>query len=62
MFDRIVCALLCAISQSYNDHDEKLRSQVDIKLRFKIAQKKTALGTRPGKAIIKTVTSRVCYS
>lgn len=44
---RIVCELLCAISQSYNDRDEKLRSQVDSKLRSKIAQKKAVLGIRP---------------
>ena len=47
MFGRIVCELLCAISQSYNYRDEKLRSQVDSKLRSKIAQKKAALGIRP---------------
>ena len=47
LFGRIVCELLCAISQSYNDRDEKLRSQVDSKLRHKIAQKKAALGIRP---------------
>ena len=47
LFGRIVCELLCAISQSYNDRDEKLRSQVDRKLRSKIAQKKAALGIRP---------------
>lgn len=47
LFGRIVCELLCAISQSYNDRDEKLRSQVDSKLRSKIAQKKAALGIRP---------------
>lgn len=47
LFGRIVCELLCAISQSYNDRDEKLRSQADSKLRSKIAQKKAALGIRP---------------
>lgn len=47
LFGRIVCELLCAISQSYYDRDEKLRSQVDRKLRSKIAQKKAALGIRP---------------
>lgn len=44
---KIVCALLCAISQSYNDKDKKLRSQADGKLRSKIAQKKAAHGIRP---------------
>ena len=47
LFCRIVCELLCAISRSYNDRDEKLRSQADSKLRSKIAQKKAALGIRP---------------
>ena len=47
LFGRIVCELLCAISRSYNDRDEKLLSQVDSKLRHKIAQKKAALGIRP---------------
>ena len=44
---KIVCALLSAISQSYNDKDKKLRSQADSKLRSKIAQKKAAHGIRP---------------
>lgn len=43
---KIVCALLCAISQSYNYKDKKLRSQTDGKLRSKIAQKKAAHGIR----------------
>lgn len=50
LFGRIVCELLCAISQNYNDRDEKLRSQVDSKLRSKIAQKKAALGIRPAQS------------
>ena len=44
---KIVCALLSAISQSYNNKDKKLRSQTDSKLRSKIAQKKAAHGIRP---------------
>ena len=44
---KIVCTLLSAISQSYNDKDKKLRSQADSKLRSKIAQKKAAHGIRP---------------
>ena len=43
---KIVCALLCAISQSHNYKDKKLRSQTDGKLRSKIAQKKAAHGIR----------------
>ena len=43
----IICTLLSAISQSYNDKDKKLRSQADSKLRSKIAQKKAAHGIRP---------------
>lgn len=43
----IICTLLSAISQSYNDKDKKLRSQTDGKLRSKIAQKKAAHGIRP---------------
>ena len=46
-FGRILCQLLRAISQSYDNRDKKLRSQVDGKLRSKIAQKKAALGIRP---------------
>ena len=46
-FGRILCQLLRAISQSYDNRDRKLRSQVDGKLRSKIAQKKAALGIRP---------------
>ena len=46
-FGRILCQLLRAISQSYENRDKKLRSQVDGKLRSKIAQKKAALGIRP---------------
>lgn len=46
-FGRILCQLLRAISQSYDNRDRKLRSQVDGKLRSKIAQKKLALGIRP---------------
>ena len=46
-FGNIICALLCAISQSYDNRDKKLRNQVDGKLRSKIAQKKAALGIRP---------------
>lgn len=46
-FGRILCQLLRAISQSYDNRDRKLRSQVDGKLRSKIAQKKSALGIRP---------------
>ncbi len=46
-FGRIICQLLRAISQSYDNRDRKLRSQVDGKLRSKIAQKKAALGIRP---------------
>lgn len=46
-FGNIICALLRAISQSYDNRDRKLRSQVDGKLRSKIAQKKLALGIRP---------------
>lgn len=44
---KIVCTLLSAISQSYNNKDKKLRSQTDSKLRSKIAQKKAAHGIRP---------------
>ena len=44
---KIVCELIRAISQSYNDKDKKLRSQTDGKLRSKIAQKKAAHGIRP---------------
>ena len=44
---KIVCELIRAISQSYNDKDKKLRSQADSKLRSKIAQKKAAHGIRP---------------
>ena len=43
----IICTLLSAISQSYNDKDKKLRSQTDGKLRSKIAHKKAAHGIRP---------------
>ena len=46
-FGNIICALLRAISQSYDNRDRKLRNQVDGKLRSKIAQKKLALGIRP---------------
>lgn len=46
-FGRILYQLLRAISQSYDNRDRKLRSQVDGKLRSKIAQKKLALGIRP---------------
>ncbi len=46
-FTRIICQLLRAMSKSYNDKDKNLRSQVDGKLRSKIAQKKAALGIRP---------------
>ena len=46
-FGRILCQLLRAISQSYDNRDKKLRSQVDGKLRSKIAQKKAAHGIRP---------------
>ena len=46
-FGRILCQLLRAISQGYDNRDRKLRSQVDGKLRSKIAQKKLALGIRP---------------
>ena len=46
-FGRILCQLLRAISQSYDNRDRKLRSQVDGKLRSKIAQKKLALSIRP---------------
>ncbi|MBQ8896221.1 MAG: hypothetical protein IJY88_05455 [Clostridia bacterium] len=46
-FGRILCQLIRAISQSYDNRDRKLRSQVDGKLRSKIAQKKAALGIRP---------------
>lgn len=46
-FSNIICALLRAISQSYDNRDKKLRNQVDGKLRSKIAQKKLALGIRP---------------
>lgn len=46
-FGRILCQLLRTISQSNDNRDRKLRSQVDGKLRSKIAQKKLALGIRP---------------
>lgn len=46
-FGRILCQLLRAISQSYDNRDRKLRNQVDGKLRSKTAQKKAALGIRP---------------
>ena len=46
-FSNIICALLRAISQSYDNRDKKLRNQVDGKLRSKIAQKKLSLGILP---------------
>ena len=47
VFARIVKAILRAISASYLARDNKLKGQVDSKLKSKIAQKKQAQGLRP---------------
>ena len=47
VFAGIVKAILRAISASYFARDNKLKGQVDSKLKSKIAQKKQAQGLRP---------------
>ena len=47
VFAGIVKAILRAISASYLARDNKLKGQVDSKLKSKIAQKKQAQGLRP---------------